>query len=148
MRQIADMAARTFHHFAIVIDKGVEFPGHLGSHGHAPARQPEHDYIAAVCVFFQSPGQQLPGVTSVAAGRFHSLALKSNGTVWAWGSNNRGKLGTGNYSPANAPVQAAGVTGAIAVAAGAFSSFAVQGSGNVLAWGGGGLNGDGTDRER
>src|SRR6185436_13450891 len=84
----------------------------------------------------------LNGVSSVAAGRFHSLAVKSNGTVSSWGSNNRGKLGTGNYTPTNAPVQAAGVTGAIAVADGAFSSFAVQSNGNVLAWGGGGLNGD------
>ncbi|MGI8426527.1 MAG: Calx-beta domain-containing protein [Actinomycetota bacterium] len=35
----------------------------------------------------------LVGVTSVSAGAFHSLALKSNGTVWGWGDNSCQQLG-------------------------------------------------------
>ena len=37
----------------------------------------------------------LTGVVAVAAGSVHSLALKSDGTVWAWGWNNYGQLGDG-----------------------------------------------------
>ena len=33
---------------------------------------------------------------SVAAGAYHSLGLKSDGTVWAWGQNNYGQLGDGS----------------------------------------------------
>jgi alpha-tubulin suppressor-like RCC1 family protein len=35
----------------------------------------------------------LTDVIAVAAGGKHSLALKSNGTVWAWGSDSSGQLG-------------------------------------------------------
>ena len=46
-------------------------------------------------------GSALPGfgvrdVVAVAAGRLHNLALKSDGTVWAWGRNYEGELGIGN----------------------------------------------------
>ena len=34
-------------------------------------------------------------VVQVAAGRIHYLALRSDGTVWAWGRNDRGQLGRG-----------------------------------------------------
>ena len=37
----------------------------------------------------------LTGVIAIAAGESHSLALNSNGTVWAWGRNNYGQLGDG-----------------------------------------------------
>ena len=37
----------------------------------------------------------LSGVVTVAAGSVHSLALKSDGTVWAWGYNRYGELGNG-----------------------------------------------------
>ena len=39
--------------------------------------------------------QGLSSVVAVAAGDRHSLALKSDGTVWAWGSNDYGQLGDG-----------------------------------------------------
>jgi alpha-tubulin suppressor-like RCC1 family protein len=34
-------------------------------------------------------------VISIAAGGYNSLALKSDGTVWAWGNNRYGQLGDG-----------------------------------------------------
>ena len=40
--------------------------------------------------------RELPGgVEAIAAGASHGLALKDDGTVWAWGSNERGQLGNG-----------------------------------------------------
>ncbi|GBL34926.1 serine/threonine-protein kinase PknD [Filimonas sp.] len=43
--------------------------------------------------------------TSVAAGESHSHALKSNGTLWAWGRNSNGELGDGSNSNTSSPVQ-------------------------------------------
>jgi alpha-tubulin suppressor-like RCC1 family protein len=37
-------------------------------------------------------------VVQVAAGRTHNLALRSDGTVWAWGRNDHGQLGRGTVS--------------------------------------------------
>src|SRR2546428_10367657 len=42
-----------------------------------------------------TPGQvsKLTGVTAVAGGTDFSLALRSDGTVWAWGNGGWGQLG-------------------------------------------------------
>jgi alpha-tubulin suppressor-like RCC1 family protein len=41
------------------------------------------------------PVQGLSGVVAVAADTFHSLAVRSDGTVWTWGYNSYGQLGNG-----------------------------------------------------
>ncbi|WP_100050009.1 hypothetical protein [Caldicellulosiruptor bescii] len=46
-------------------------------------------------------------MVAIAPGEWHSLALKKDGTVWAWGTNGRGQLGNGGvgvYSPIPVPV--------------------------------------------
>ncbi|MCX6021494.1 MAG: hypothetical protein NTZ05_07150, partial [Chloroflexi bacterium] len=53
----------------------------------------------------------LTGVATVAAGQNNSLALKSDGTVWAWGNNSGGQLGDTTTTQRNAPVQVVGVGG-------------------------------------
>ena len=45
------------------------------------------------------------GATFVSAGDNHTLALKSDGSVWAWGLNENGQLGTNNDYPSRVPVQ-------------------------------------------
>ena len=44
-------------------------------------------------------------ITNIVGGAYHSLALASNGTVWAWGYNNFGQLGNGTNTSSNIPVQ-------------------------------------------
>lgn len=47
----------------------------------------------------------LTDVTAVAAGVSHSLALKSDGTIWTWGENSSGQLGDGTETLRATPVQ-------------------------------------------
>jgi alpha-tubulin suppressor-like RCC1 family protein len=64
------------------------------------------------------------------------LALRSDGTVWAWGSNEDGQLGDGTTTNRSTPVQVSGLSNVTAVAAGASHSLALRGDGTVWAWGG------------
>src|SRR5260221_10399183 len=63
-----------------------------------------------------APELHLSGMTAVAAGGIHSLALSHDGTVWAWGDNSYGQLGNGSTgSPVTVPAQVPGLSGIIAI---------------------------------
>ena len=83
---------------------------------------------------------------ALAAGYDHTLALKQDGTVWAWGHNNAGQLGNGARNDMSSPLQVRGLTGVVAIAAGYESSLALKSDGTVWAWGwnGSGQLGNGT----
>jgi alpha-tubulin suppressor-like RCC1 family protein len=73
---------------------------------------------------------------AIAAGGEHNLALRADGTVWAWGYNGYGQLGTGSTGGYSAvPVQVSNLTGVVSVAAGYGFSFARRSDGTVWAWG-------------
>ena len=83
----------------------------------------------------------LSGVKAVAAGESHSLALKGDGTVWAWGANDGGQLGDTSLKDRPAPVQVKGLGGngvladIVAIAAGGQTSLALRADGTVWSWG-------------
>ena len=55
----------------------------------------------------------------IAAGGDFSVALESDGSVWAWGQNDRGQLGNGTKVQSGKPARVTGLTGRfVAVAAG------------------------------
>ena len=74
-------------------------------------------------------------VPSIAAGYMHSVAAEQNGTVWTWGANNAGQLGTGNSTSSGSPVQTLVITNAIGVSAGDSYSLALLANGKVMSWG-------------
>jgi alpha-tubulin suppressor-like RCC1 family protein len=93
----------------------------------------------------------LSDVLSVSAAESnYSLALKSNGTVFAWGWNGYGVLGDGTSTERHTPVQVSGLSGATAVSAAYAHSLALKSDGTVWAWGlnNNGQIGDGTSTER
>lgn len=50
-------------------------------------------------------GTNLSNIIAIAGGGYHALALKSDGTVWTWGYNNKGQLGDGTLTNRGNPVQ-------------------------------------------
>lgn len=77
----------------------------------------------------------LDGVVQVSAGAYHSLALRSDGTVWAWGWNAAAQLGDGTTIDRHRPVRVPGLTGVVEVAAGGYHNLARRSDGTVWAWG-------------
>jgi hypothetical protein len=66
----------------------------------------------------------LSNVVRLAAGAFHSLALKADGSLAAWGDNAQSQL-----------TLPEGVSNLVAIAAGGTHNIALQGEGEVITWG-------------
>jgi alpha-tubulin suppressor-like RCC1 family protein/pimeloyl-ACP methyl ester carboxylesterase len=77
----------------------------------------------------------LIGVTASAAGLGSGYALRSDGTVWAWGPNFFGELGNGTTTQSTVPVKVSGLTGVTAIAGGHVGAYALRSDGTVWAWG-------------
>jgi len=71
----------------------------------------------------------------VAAGDFHTVALRTDGTVWTWGWNGRGQLGTDATPTSHRPTQVQALTNVIAISAGRSHTVALRSDGTVWAWG-------------
>ena len=76
---------------------------------------------------------------SIAAGQFHSLALKSDGTLWAWGLNASGQVGDGTtLFDKKSPVQIGSDNHWVSIAGGQEHSLALKSDGTLgtlWAWG-------------
>jgi alpha-tubulin suppressor-like RCC1 family protein len=92
----------------------------------------------------------LSNVMSVSAGSAHSLALQSDGTVWAWGWNQYGQIGDGTISITKMIPTKAKIKDVIAISAGGGHSLALKSDGTVWAWGANesGQLGDGTNENK
>jgi alpha-tubulin suppressor-like RCC1 family protein len=79
----------------------------------------------------------LDHVTAIAAGQSHTLVLRSDGTVWGFGTNNAGELGTAVSigSRTTTPLQIPGLSNIISIAAGWDHTLALGADGNVWALG-------------
>jgi alpha-tubulin suppressor-like RCC1 family protein len=76
-------------------------------------------------------------VAQISGGFYHSLALRYDGRVWAWGYNAQGALGDGTWTDRHTPVQITlGSTDIRMISAGCgFHSLALDGNGYVYSWG-------------
>jgi alpha-tubulin suppressor-like RCC1 family protein len=88
---------------------------------------------ATIMAYFSTP--PLLNIESIAGGGDHSLALKNDGTVWAWGYNFSGQLGNGTNTDSKTPVTVNSLTNVIAIASEGNTSLALKNDGTVWAWG-------------
>jgi uncharacterized repeat protein (TIGR02543 family) len=77
----------------------------------------------------------LSGLIAVMGGEQHNIALKSDGTVWTWGSNHEDQLGDGNATDSSTPVQVSGLTSIVKLGGRGYHSVAVKSDGTVWTWG-------------
>lgn len=66
------------------------------------------------------------------------FAIKSDGTLWAWGNNNTGQLGLGDTTNRSSPVQVGALTNWLRVSGGSYSAYAIKTDGTLWGWGSGG----------
>lgn len=82
----------------------------------------------------------LNSITAVMGGEIHNVALKSDGTVWAWGWNAFGQLGNGTTNDAYSPIQTGlgavpPLTSVVKLGGRPYFTIAVKADGTVWAWG-------------
>jgi alpha-tubulin suppressor-like RCC1 family protein len=65
----------------------------------------------------------------------HTLALKTDGTLWAWGYNGNGELGIGNNTNYNTPQQIGTGSNWLTASAGSEHSLGIKTDGTLWAWG-------------
>lgn len=131
---VVSISLGEYHALALLQDGTVQAVGRddYGQLGDGPTDCSTNSIINLVTPSLPSNAK----VVAVEAGRYYSLALLSDGTVYAWGRNNVGQLGIGTTpSPQEAPVQISGLTDVIALAAGDDHTLALKFDGSIWAWG-------------
>ena len=90
-----------------------------------------------------SPVSVVGGFTDwvqVEAGGSHTLAIRANGTAWAWGRNNYGQLGDNTAVDKSSPVSVVGgYTDWAQLSGGRHHSLGLRANGTAWAWGSGGF---------
>jgi alpha-tubulin suppressor-like RCC1 family protein len=142
LSDVVSVAAAFQTWFAVRAD-GTVWAWGSNSRGALGVGLPEGKYVPEPV---QMPG--LTGVRSVAATGLGGLALKNDGTIFSWGTNGEGQLGTGTVGqdcldlpPAgpncysNVAVPVINLTGATSVAASSLNGYASLSDGTAWAWG-------------
>lgn len=136
LENIIDIATGAWHTLALKSDGtvwswGYNWSGQLGigvweyEHGYTPNN--EYNDVLQV--------QNLSGIVAIAAGNDHSLALTSKGTIFAWGDNEHGQIGTTINRNKYWPIKIPSIEGIIAIGAGEYSTFAIKNNKTVWGWG-------------
>jgi len=72
---------------------------------------------------------------NVSAGSSHTMAIKNDGTLWAWGSNGAGQLGIGDFQYRSIPCQVGTDKDWEFVSAAYLNTMAIKDDGTLWAWG-------------
>ncbi|MDM1555989.1 T9SS type A sorting domain-containing protein [Chryseobacterium indologenes] len=87
---------------------------------------------------------------NLSAGGEHSVGIKTDGTLWAWGSNSNGQLGDGTTVNRNVPIQIGTGNSWLRLATGKNYTVAIKADGTLWGWGNNayGQLGNGTRTDR
>src|SRR5581483_1076474 len=82
----------------------------------------------------------LTGIVAIACGYYHNLALKDDGTVWAWGADWGFQLGNDSENDTSYALQVFTAEGTplnevVAIACGDSHNLVIRADGTVWAWG-------------
>lgn len=72
---------------------------------------------------------------AISAGMAHTIALKEDGTVWAWGDNTYGQLGNGTFVNSPYPVKVKGLTDIVEIVAGGYHNIVRKADNTIWTWG-------------
>ena len=72
---------------------------------------------------------------AVSNGEEHIVALKSDGSLWAWGNNEYGQLGDGSGASQDTLIRIGSDTNWSAISAGVYHTVALKSDGTLWAWG-------------
>ena len=138
LSRIVQIAAGPKH--AVALDRdGTVWAWGRRDNGEIGDGEPKGSRVLRAIGPIRVPG--LEGITQIAADSSHNLALRSDGHVMAWGSNNHGELGLGTRATGWRPAEVPGLDRVVAIAAGIGSvagggtSGAVRDDGTVWMWG-------------
>ncbi|MFC6229831.1 S-layer homology domain-containing protein [Paenibacillus allorhizosphaerae] len=139
LTDVVQVSAGTLYSLALTADGKVYAWGYNGNRQTGDGVNTNQPRLTPVNVK-KSDGQPLSGVTQIAAGSFHGLAILNDDTVWSWGSNSFGQLGSGDQSlgvSARQVMLAPNVplNGVRSVGAGRMHSLAIRQDKTLWAWG-------------
>ncbi len=126
---------------------GIKIDGTLWGWSHhlqsaaLPAAQSSQAPRSPTAATRGDPCQQLADGSNwvaVASGGVHALALRADGSLWAWGQNSRGQVGLGDAalkSKIDRPTRIGTNRNWMAIAASSFASLGLQSDGTLWHWG-------------
>lgn len=128
LSNVSAIAAGVSHTLALLAD------GHLKATGLNNSGQLGRGNTSSYTNFVEI--QSLSDVISIGGGtEYTSIAIKSDGTLWAWGNNLHGSLGDGSTTTRLAPVSVSGLTDVRTMALGGYHGSAIQSDGTLWTWG-------------
>jgi alpha-tubulin suppressor-like RCC1 family protein len=77
--------------------------------------------------YYSSPKQvgALTTWLNIASGYNHTMAIKTDGTLWSWGRNNAGQVGDSTITNRSSPLQVGALTTWLTVRAGRVQSLTI-----------------------
>lgn len=128
------IASGGFGHTAVIDADGKLFTWGYninGGLGHGDSGSPSND---------RSVPTQVGGDTNwldVAHGFKHTIAVRTDGSLWAWGGNQGGYLGTNNTTNYSSPVRVGSLNDWVNVSSTMRHSASIKADGSLWTWGGG-----------